>query len=106
MNFLRESQNISSNFDFMEMEQLLEELPSNLRKGFIEEFYANIFYDLPFFANLREETIRLFSEAIQKKFFYPGKIMERTEPIIYILEKGEIGLAYKRKASKMNGKIV
>ena len=74
---------------------------------YIQERNSKILTNLPFFRDLKEKTIIKLAECLSRQFFYPGAYLDKSdEPKIHILEKGKIGLGYKKKGSQRNGEIL
>lgn len=89
------------------MDSLLNELPDHLKKMYIRKRNSKIFADLPFFSDLKEKTIENLAECLSRQFFYPGAYLDKSDEYqIQILERGKIGLGYKKKGSNRNGEIL
>lgn len=60
---------------------------------------------MTFFNHLKPITLEKLAEDISSNFHHPDELIN-AEGEIYILEKGKVGLTYRRKGSSINGEIM
>jgi hypothetical protein len=100
---------IKKTFEVAERNQLIKMLPSQMKEEFIEQSSKNFCAKLPFFFMLECETKKRVCESLTMEVVAPNEYLTHKRQglkKIVILRKGIIGLAYRKKGSQLNGKIV
>lgn len=84
-------------------------LPSQMREEFLEQSSNNFFKCMPFFCFLSTKTKIVLSEKMKLEVAAPGEYLTHKRyglDRITVMRRGKIGLAYRKKGSKLNGTLV
>lgn len=80
-----------------------------MREEFLEQRSRNFCLSIPFLYLLETETKILITEKFKIEAISPGEYITHKKyglRKIYLLRRGTVGFAYKKKGSKLNGSIV
>jgi len=84
-------------------------LPEKMRNDFLLQSSNNFFRDMPYFCYLSTKTKIQLSDKMSQQIAVPGEYLtQKCFKLlkIYIMRKGKIGLAYRKKGAKLNGTIL
>mgnify|MGYP000945636314 FL=1 len=97
-NYIEESCLIRNRFNFLEQDQLLQGLPTLLRKEYLKDVNKRIFNCLPFLRELTVQSKDNLAQSIIRKITHPDEVvLNRGEPEqCLILAKGALGMMIKR----------
>jgi hypothetical protein len=101
--------NLQELFEFQDRNNLMEEIPEQLKIEYFNEVNQMIFKNLPFFRHLRIETMNMLANAFKSSVVYPSEYLIKNKfgkDHIFILKKGKLGLAYQKIGASINGTIV
>ena len=76
-----------------------------MRKAYYHLNNRKIFSHTLFFNQLKRTSMERMAQIFESKLYYAGEIMLENKQRIMILESGEVGLAYKKRGSTLNGKM-
>jgi hypothetical protein len=107
--YIMHAAEIKRSFEINERKELISKLPSQMREEFLEQSSTNFFKCMPFFCFLSTKTKIVLSEKMKLEVAAPGEYLTHKRyglERITIMRRGKIGLAYRKKGSKLNGTLV
>ena len=107
-NFICQTSEIESNFNYESDRKFIGSLPLSLRSDFVKDSNKRIFRKLTFFKMLTEKTLMDLAEKIVVKITHPQEIIfESKGPFKFlILKTGDVGFFSKNIGRKLRNVVI